>query len=271
MPLQSSAISFCVQSLLSFSSCYGQKFIQKLNKLPRKFTIAADNRCSLSSQYITLNISEMVSIIQSSCERIWVILRYFSYGCKSQLSYHMNNIPYSLPFKSGHQDSFSIKKCPISHVISPQCQLMTICVPTQTHLLKTVYWSCLITQFSVIFLYNMNAQKCRLASLQPCYLCFWHKKVAKLLPFLLFGEYIPYLYSIPRNSESLFELFPGFLPTMTEAGMWKTAEKNSWKTAETCLLENNRNILGCWKTAETQLVENGRNFCRFPTKSPQNY
>ena len=43
--------------------------------------------------------------------------------------------------------------------------------------------------------------------------------------------------------------------------MWKTAEKNCWKTAETCLLENDRNILGCWKTAETQLLENGRNFC----------
>ena len=30
-------------------------------------------------------------------------------------------------------------------------------------------------------------------------------------------------------------------------GMWKTAEKNCRKTAETSLLENGRNILGCWK------------------------
>ena len=53
-------------------------------------------------------------------------------------------------------------------------------------------------------------------------------------------------------------------------GMWKTAEKNCRKTAETSLLENGRNILGCWKTAENQLLENGRNFGRFPTKSSQN-
>ena len=60
------------------------------------------------------------------------------------------------------------------------------------------------------------------------------------------------------------------LSTIKLTGMWKTAEKNCWKTAETCLLENDRNILGCWKTAETQLLENGRNFGRFPTKSPHN-
>ena len=51
--------------------------------------------------------------------------------------------------------------------------------------------------------------------------------------------------------------------------MWKTAEKKCWKTAETSLLENDRNILGCWKMAETQLLENGQNFGCFLQQSPQ--
>ena len=36
--------------------------------------------------------------------------------------------------------------------------------------------------------------------------------------------------------------------------MWKTAEKNCRKTAETSYLENGQNILGCWKMAEISAV-----------------
>ena len=88
------------------------------------------------------------------------------------------------------------------------------------------------------------------------------QKPQKTLSFVLFCQSLNAYYSFSTDDLALGELSTQGISTGGLARLavkWpkicrKTAEIRCWKTAETQLLENGRNIWGCWKTAEISAV-----------------